>query len=58
MRVYKQNDSTEKRKTERTRGVAEKRLENLGAEKSEAKSKNNPQRMLQTVNGWCKPIKM
>jgi len=32
-------------------GLVEKRLENLDAGKSEAKNKNNPQRMLQIVNG-------
>jgi len=32
-------------------GLAKKKLENLDAGKSEAKNKNNPQRMLQTVNG-------
>jgi len=39
-------------------GLPEKKLENLDAGKSEAKNKHNPQRMLQTVNGLCKPIKM
>jgi len=51
MRVHKQSDSTEKKKTERTRGLAERKIENLNAGKSEAKNKNSPQRMLQTVNG-------
>jgi len=32
-------------------GLAEKKLENLNAGKSEAKNKNSPQHMLQTVNG-------
>jgi len=38
--------------------LAERKLENLNAGKSEAKNKNIPQHMLQTVNGLCKPIKM
>jgi len=50
MRVCKQSDSTEKKETEEQGGLAERGLETLRAEKSEAK-KNIPQRMLQTVNG-------
>jgi len=51
MRVHKENDSTEKIRQNEQGGLEERKLENLNAGKSEAKNKNSPQRMLQTVNG-------
>ena len=48
---YKQNDSIEKKETERTRGAHAEKARKPRRRKKQSEEQSNPQRMLQTVNG-------